>query len=147
MPAGKHDLTGKQEKFCQEYIKHRIAAEAYRAAGYKCDAMSDNALYVEAHRVLTNPKVSLRLDELMAQSAKRNEIDVDFVAQKLLTALSMAEGQEDSRNMRGAAMDLAKLHGLVIEKRETTMKDDEIKESQKRVAERFVERNKDGSLH
>ena len=56
-------LTEKQEAFCEHYSIHRKPSAAYRMAGYSPN-MSADAVYVEANRMLSNPKISLRLYEL-----------------------------------------------------------------------------------
>jgi len=59
------DLTPKQEAFCIAHLEERTAIAAYKRA-YDCENMSNNAISVEAHRLLANPKIALRLEELKA---------------------------------------------------------------------------------
>ena len=56
-------LTAQQEKFCQCIADGLTQADAYRAS-YKAGKMTDEAIYVDASRLASNPKVSLRLKEL-----------------------------------------------------------------------------------
>ena len=56
-------LTEKQEKFVRSLVEGMTQADAYRSA-YNTKNMSDNAVYVEASKLLDNPKVALRLQEL-----------------------------------------------------------------------------------
>ena len=57
-------LTGKQERFAQEYVLNGgNATQAYRES-YTWQGMSDNALSVEGKRTLALPHVSLRVQEL-----------------------------------------------------------------------------------
>jgi len=56
-------LTIKQENFCQAIVDGLSQSDAYRAA-YEAGNMSDNAIAVEASRLMDNPNVSLRVDEL-----------------------------------------------------------------------------------
>lgn len=56
-------LTAKQEAFAQAIADGLDQASAYRAA-YDAENMSDPAIYVEASRIMDNPKVALRVKEL-----------------------------------------------------------------------------------
>lgn len=68
----KDKLTPKQEKFVQNLIQGMSQAEAYRAA-YSTKNMSDNAVNVEACRLLQNPKVALKYEELRGKLSERAE--------------------------------------------------------------------------
>ena len=57
-------LTGQQEKFAVGVASGKTQADAYREAYPKAKKWKDDAVYVEASRLLDNPKVSLRLKEL-----------------------------------------------------------------------------------
>jgi phage terminase small subunit len=75
-------LTIKQEKFCQSYIETGNASEAYRRA-YDAGKMKDEAIHVNASKLLASTKVSLRVKQLQDEAAKRNEITVDKVVREL----------------------------------------------------------------
>lgn len=62
-------LTAKQEQFVQNIIQGMSQADAYRSA-YNCKRMSDNAIYVNASKLVANANVALRLKELRAELAK-----------------------------------------------------------------------------
>jgi phage terminase small subunit len=62
-------LTAKQEAFVQNIIQGMSQADAYRSA-YSCKNMSDNAIYVNASKLASDAKVTLRLKELREQLAK-----------------------------------------------------------------------------
>lgn len=62
-------LTAKQEQFVQNIIQGMSQADAYRAA-YNCEKMSDNAIYVNASKLVADTKVALRLRELRDELAK-----------------------------------------------------------------------------
>ena len=62
-------LTGKQEEFAKNIVQGMSQADAYRSA-YDVEDMSDNAIYVEASRLMDNPKVALRIKELRDTLAK-----------------------------------------------------------------------------
>lgn len=56
-------LTQKQELFCQAVFAGKPQNMAYRES-YDAAAMSDNAVSVEASRLMDNPKIALRIQEL-----------------------------------------------------------------------------------
>lgn len=73
-------LPAKQESFCLEYIVHKNATKAYKAAyGVK----SNNGAAVEGSKLLRKPNVKARLDELFAELAERNKLKADDVIQEL----------------------------------------------------------------
>lgn len=63
-------LTAKQEAFAQGIADGLDQASAYRAA-YDVENMADPAIYVEASRLMDNPKVALRVKELKDALADR----------------------------------------------------------------------------
>lgn len=63
-------LTKKQEIFCQEVVKQDTYSAAYRIA-YDASAMSDEAIGVEASRLLKNPKITLRVNNLKSKLEKK----------------------------------------------------------------------------
>ena len=62
-------MNEKQEKFAQNYILHRNATEAAKAAGYAAESA-----YNQGYRLLQNQEVKERIDEL-EQSLETN-VDV-----------------------------------------------------------------------
>lgn len=56
-------LTTKQEIFVQRLIEGYSQREAYKFA-YNCGKMKDSTIDVEASKLLSNPKVSIRYEEL-----------------------------------------------------------------------------------
>lgn len=73
-----NQLTHKQEKFCQEYIKHGVAITAYKSA-YDAQNMGDNSIYVTASRLLDKPNIALRIDELRHLQLKASQVTIDKV--------------------------------------------------------------------
>ena len=62
-------LTAKQENFVKNIIDGMSQADAYRSA-YSSKSMSDNAIYREASLLMSNPKITQRLNELRDQMMK-----------------------------------------------------------------------------
>jgi len=55
-------LTPKQEKFCQGVISGKTASESYRDA-YSVENMKDSSIWTEASKLMSNPKVSQRIQQ------------------------------------------------------------------------------------
>lgn len=66
-------LTIKQENFCNYYLECGNAAEAYRRA-YNAERMKDESVWIEASKLLNNPKVSLRVKELQEQLKAKSDL-------------------------------------------------------------------------
>ena len=86
-------LTENQEKFVQGIIEGMSQSEAYRAA-YPKQKATDKTIWECASKLLKNPKVSTRLQELRAELAKPSIM----TAQERLELLTrMAKGEEPER--------------------------------------------------
>ena len=114
-------LTPKREKFVQAYVETGNASEAYRRA-FKADKMSDAAIAVEASRLLDDPKVALKVDELKRHHAERHDVTVDDIRAMLLEDRKFAREMEMPAAAVSATMGLAKLYGHLRDKVETTSK-------------------------
>lgn len=66
---GEMMLTQKQEEFAKCIVEGMSQIDAYKKV-YKADSMSDNAISVEATRLIQNPKISLRIKELRDMLSK-----------------------------------------------------------------------------
>lgn len=104
-------LTPKQEAFCLAYIETGNASEAYRQA-YDCSKMSNEAINVEATKLLNNPKIALRVDELQTAHRERHKITVDELIEELEQARAIAKEKGNATAMVSATMGKAKLLGL-----------------------------------
>lgn len=106
--------NARHERFAQEVVKGNSQAEAYVLAGYQPDTGA-------ASRLSANVSVQARIAELKARAAARTEITVASISQRLL---KIAEAGEDATEApmlsvaRAALMDVAKLNGLIVDKRE-----------------------------
>jgi hypothetical protein len=63
MDTKKKQLTMKQENFCREYLLCGNASEAYRRA-YNVENMKPETIWNEATKMLKNPVISTRINEL-----------------------------------------------------------------------------------
>lgn len=131
--GGDMSLTPKQEGFCRLYIETGNASEAYRRS-YDAQNMKQEAIWVEACRLLDNPKVALRVAELQQSLVKRHEVTVDSLMLELEEARTAAMGATNPQSAAAVAatMGKAKLAGLLIDKVEakvnnlSEVRDDEL---------------------
>lgn len=117
-------LTIKQERFCMVYVETGNASEAYRQA-YNAENMTQNAVAVEACRILDSPNISLRIKELKSGHTKRHELTIDDLVKQLEEARKVALTLENPQCSAAisATMGTAKLLGLIVDKNEMTGKD------------------------
>jgi phage terminase small subunit len=110
-------LTIKQEKFCMVYIETGNASEAYRQA-YNAENMKEASINVNASKLLTDAKISLRVKELKSGHVKRHELTVNDLVKELEEARKAALGAENPQSSAAVAatMGKAKLLGLVVDK-------------------------------
>ena len=108
-------LTQKQEAFARAYVETGNASEAYRRA-YDAARMKPEAIHVNASKLLADTKVALRVDALQAKHAKRHDITVDRITEMLLDDRTLARSNDQPAAAVSAAMGIAKLHGLIIDK-------------------------------
>jgi hypothetical protein len=116
-------LTLKQEAFAQHVARGETLAEAHRLAGYNCSA---NSIYAVASVLAKRPKVMARINSIKAERMKA--LMQAETATMIVTAQSvgsmLAEAYEDAKRWKqtgsqvAAAMGLAKLHGLLVDKTE-----------------------------
>lgn len=104
-------LTPKQENFCLAYLETGNASEAYRRA-YDASGTSEQVVWKEASKLLDNPKVAVRLDELREPILKRHAITVDDLLAELEEARRLALETEAPAPAVSATMGKAKLLGL-----------------------------------
>lgn len=110
-------LTIKQERFCMVYVETGNASEAYRQA-YNAENMSNEAIGVEACRLLDHPSVALKVKELKSGHTKRHELTIDDLVAELEEARQAALSAMvvQSSASVAATMGKAKLLGLVVDK-------------------------------
>lgn len=98
------------------------ARRAYHAAGYKArmpvNLRDSSAADVCASNLLRLPKVQSRLEILKAMAMKRADITEDTIATKLEEAFQVAKGEHQGAAMVSAATAMAKLAGLMIDRKE-----------------------------
>jgi phage terminase small subunit len=124
MMAERPKLTIKQEKFSRQYVgpAEGNASEAYRKS-YAATNMSAEAIRVEACRLLERPNVSLMVDQLKAEQANQNAITIEEITAGLRRAAESAAAAGHESAATQALLGLAKLGGLLVEKRQVSVDD------------------------
>lgn len=110
-------LTIKQEKFVQKYLETGNASEAYRFA-YTASNMTSETLRVEASRLLNNPNVSLAVKKLQEEARKKHEVTLESITRELEEARILAMTEKQTSSAVSASLGKAKIHGLVVDKKE-----------------------------
>ena len=114
-------LTPKQQKFCQNIAKGMTHSEAYKKA-YNPPTMSKEAIWVEAHRTLKSPNVSLRVKELQKQAEEELKYTTKDSFLNLELAQSQALEQGNIQAYLKAEELQGKLLGFYTEKRDIEVK-------------------------
>lgn len=110
-------LTAKQEAFALKYVELGNASEAYRQS-YNAENMSNEAIWVEACRVLARPNVSLRVAELQMEAQERTLVTVESITKELDDAALLAKTEKQAAAMTSAIMGKAKVNGLLVDRKE-----------------------------
>lgn len=107
-------LTQAQENFAAAYVETGNASEAYRQAYPKSLKWKPESVNVEGCKLLASPKVSQRVEELKAATAKRHAVTVDSLIAELEEARAIALQADTPQTSAAvsATMGKAKLCGL-----------------------------------
>lgn len=117
------NLTPKQDEFARAFVETGCASTAYRRA-YDAESMKDNSIHVNACKLLKNAKVALRVEQLQQRAQKRHDITIDSLTKMLLNDRKLARRVEAPAAAVSAALGIAKLHGLIIDKSKSDVTSD-----------------------
>jgi hypothetical protein len=109
MPALKKH---RQERFCLLIIQGVPPYRAYPLAGYRPD---NGAPY----RLSENARIKSRIAELTRQIAVKTRVTVETIAAQLVEDRDFAIRMKQPGAAHAATVSLAKLHGLMIDRKET----------------------------
>jgi len=109
-------LTARQEQFAQGLMKGMSQRDAYKLAGYK--VAHDKVADADASRLLTNANFQNRLREMERDKAISDLVTVHSVTSMLATVYEDARRYKQIGAAATAAMGIAKLHGLLVDKLE-----------------------------
>lgn len=100
------NLTAKQEAFCQAIADGLGQADSYRAA-YDTEDMKENSVYVQASKLMKNPKITQRIAELKSQVQEKQLWSREMSVKALVQAY-----REGSGSVKVAAVkELNAMHG------------------------------------
>lgn len=108
-------MTPKQQRFVQEYLIDLNATQAAIRAGY-----SKRSAYMTGGRMMKNDEVMAAISEAQSKAAERHEITFERVAQMMQEDREFARSLDQPGAAATASMNLAKLHGLIIDKHHHT---------------------------
>ena len=103
--------NAKWERFAQFLAKGKTIEASYSLAGYKPHRGN-------AHRLSTYESVRRRVAEIQGRAAKRVEVTIESLTTELEEARQIAVKGEQASGAVAATMGKAKLHGLIVEKRQ-----------------------------
>jgi phage terminase small subunit len=83
-------LSSKQEEFCNQYLVDLNATQSAVRSGY-----TETTARANCGRMLADPKVKARIDELKVERIKRTQIEVDEVIDRLLRVADKSEDEGD----------------------------------------------------
>ena len=114
-------LTPKQERFAQACVETLGAlSRSYRDA-YDAEGMSDEAVKSEAWKLVhLHAGVGARIEQLQAKVAKRHDVTMDSISDELDENRTVALEERAAGAAVQATMGKAKLHGLLVDKKEVT---------------------------
>jgi phage terminase small subunit len=118
------DLTIKQDKFCRAFVgpAEGNASEAYRTA-YNTQNCSMATINRSAKELLDNPKIAARVEQLKAEYAAQNAVTIEEITAGLRRAAESAAAAGQHSAATQALLGLAKLSGLLVEKRQVSVDD------------------------
>jgi len=104
----------RHERFAQALAKGETATAAYEQAGYEPNDGN-------ATRLKGNDRIEARVAEILERAAMRAEITVAGISERLLMIAEKGEKLAEASGLsvaRASLMDVAKLNGLVVDRKE-----------------------------
>jgi phage terminase small subunit len=83
-------LSKRQEEFCQQFLVDMNATKSAVRSGY-----TETTAKANCGRMLADPKVKARIDELKAERIKRVQIEADDVIERLVRIANKSEEEGD----------------------------------------------------
>ncbi len=123
-------MNARQRAFCREYVKQRNQTRACIAAGY-----SELSAHVTACRLLKNANVQEEIARLEADLCRRAHVSISSLAEDMRENRDLAIKNDQASAAQQCSMGIAKLHGLLVDKKEVKMTADmSIEEIRERIA-------------
>jgi len=108
-------LTEKQERFCNFYIEKGSPSEAYRLA-YDADGMSDSSVAVEASRLLADPNIALKIEDIRKPVREKAQITLEAHLDDLKRLRDASEQDGKFSAAISAEISRGKASGLYVDK-------------------------------
>lgn len=90
------ELTPKQERFCEEYIKDLNGAQAAIRAGYASGGAKE-----EAYRQLTNVHVQQRVQDMREELRQKVMVDAEYVISGIIGLIAKCEAAIPVKDREG----------------------------------------------
>jgi phage terminase small subunit len=110
-------VNPKQKAFVREYAIDHNATQAAKRAGY-----SEKTAYSIGQENLKKPEIAAAVAKTEAKHAERCNVTVDSITEDLDADRQLAHKVGQAGAAVSASMGKAKLHGLVVDKREDVTK-------------------------
>jgi hypothetical protein len=107
----------KHERFAQELAKGKTADEAYIIAGY-----AENRF--NASRLKTNEYILHRIEEILSSAAESAEVTIDWLRRMFLEDRALARQLGQPSAAVSAMNSIGKLYGLMIDRKDVTIRKD-----------------------
>ncbi len=110
-------MNDKQQRFAEEYLIDSNATQSAIRAGY-----SAKTAYSQGQRLLSHVEVRRAIQDMQAEHRERTAVTVESITEQLCAAYDLAKSNGQAAPMVQAAMGIAKLHGMLVDKVEQTTK-------------------------
>jgi hypothetical protein len=110
-------LNPKHERFAQELAKGKTQVESYAQAGYK--PHDGNSF-----RLSGNERIIARVNEILGRAAKKVEVTVDYLYGLLVEDRDLARELGQTSAAVSAVNSIGKLYGLMIDRKDVTIRKD-----------------------
>jgi phage terminase small subunit len=106
------ELSPKMHKFCLGIVEGDGPSEAYRAA-YAASSMSDDSVAVEASRLLRDPRVHARIEELRTSLQRSLGVSRATLLREIDEVRELAKTSGDIKTVLAATMSKARILGFL----------------------------------
>lgn len=127
-------LTGKQQKFVEEYLVDLNASQAVKRTGYKTDNPSK-----VAHDLMKNPGVRFAIDGLKAERAKNSDVTSDYVLKEINEIMKTAKKENQLGHALRALELLGKHLSMFVDRQEISGPDGEAIKYEEKVRQDVAE--------
>jgi phage terminase small subunit len=112
-------MTKKQRQFVEEYLLDGNATQAAKRCGY-----SERSAHIQGTTLLKRPEIKAAIDAGRAALAKETRVSKEWVVKRAIEAYKQACELNQMAAARATLDLLARLHGHIVEKRETRVIND-----------------------